>query len=239
MNYLGVTFDFTTTGKVKITMDGYIGELLKGCEDLKGTAPTPAKAEFFHVKPESSDPLLDDKQRDKFHSSTAQLLHLCKRVRPDILTAVAFLTKRVTKPQEEDYNILLGVIQEIRATHDMGMVLEVRGTPTVTAYVDALYGVHPDMKSHTGCLMTLDAGPMYAKSGTQKLNTKSSTEAELVGMSDSGNQIIWTRNLLSALSCNMPPAIMYQDNMYLMSTCLVFSLLLLPFLISCMADRLS
>jgi hypothetical protein len=40
-------------------MEGYIGELLKGCEDLKRTAPTPAKAELFQVKPGSSDPLLD------------------------------------------------------------------------------------------------------------------------------------------------------------------------------------
>ena len=99
LNYLGMTFDFTATGKVKITMEGYIGELLKGCEDLKGTAPTPAKAELFQVKPESSDPLIDNKQREKFHSITAQLRYLSKRVRPDILTAVAFLTKRVTKPQ--------------------------------------------------------------------------------------------------------------------------------------------
>ena len=49
MNYLGMTFDFTATGKVKISMEEYIGELLKGCEDLKGTAPTPAKAELFQV----------------------------------------------------------------------------------------------------------------------------------------------------------------------------------------------
>ena len=95
---------------------------------------------------------------------------MCKRVRPDILTAVAFLTKRVTKPQQEDYNKLLRVIQYIRATHDMGMVLEVRGTPTVTAYVDASYGVHPDMKSHTGCLVTLGAGPIFAKSGSEELH---------------------------------------------------------------------
>ena len=208
-----MTFDFTATGKVKITMEGYIGELLKGCEDLKGTAPTPAKAELFRVKPESSDPLIDNKQREKFHSITAQLLYLCKRVRPDVLTAVAFLTKRVTKPQQGDYDKLPRVIQYIPATQDMGMVLEVRGTPTSTAYVDASYGVHPDMKSHTGCLVTLGAGSIYAKSGTQKLNTKSSTEAELVGMSDSGDQIIWTRNFLSALSYNMPPATIYQDNM--------------------------
>ena len=83
----------------------------------------------------------------------------------------------------------------------------------MTAYVDASYGVHPDMKSNTGCLVTLGAGPIFAKSGTQKLNTKSSTEAELVGMSDLGNQVIWTRNILSALSYDMPLAIIYQDNM--------------------------
>ena len=121
LNYLWMTFDFTATGKVKITVEGYIGELHKGCEDLKGTAPTPAKAELLQVKPGSSEPLLDDKQREKFHSITAQLLYLCKRVRPDILTAVAFLTKRATKPQPEDYNKLLRVIQYIRANHDMGM----------------------------------------------------------------------------------------------------------------------
>jgi hypothetical protein len=194
-----MTFDFTATGKVKITMEGYKGELLKGCEVLKGTAPTPAKAELFQVNPGSSDPLLDDKLREKFHSITARLLYLCKRVRPDILTVVAFLTKRVTKPQQQDYNKLLRVIQYIRATHDMGMVLEVRCTPTVTAYVAASYGV-VDMKSHSGCLVTLGAGPIFAKSGTQKLNTMISTGAELVGMSDSGNQVIWTRNFLSALS---------------------------------------
>lgn len=31
-------------------------------------------------------------------------------------------------------------------------------------------------------------------------------------MSDSENQIIWTRNFLSAMSYNMPPATIYQDN---------------------------
>jgi hypothetical protein len=112
---------------------------------------------------------------------TAQLLYLFKRVRPDILTAVAFLPIRVTKPQQEDYEKLLRVIQYIRATHDMGVVLEVRGTPTVTAHVDASLGVHPDMKSHTGCLVTLGAGPV---------EPASSTGAELAGMSDSGNKII-------------------------------------------------
>ena len=54
----------------------------------------------------------------------------------------------------------------------------------VKAYIDAAYGVHQDSgKSHTGCAVVLgEAGPTFAKSAKQKIVTKSSTEAELVGL---------------------------------------------------------
>ena len=40
-----------------------------------------------------------------------------KRVRPDMLTAIAFPTTRVTKSQKEDFDKRLRVIQYIRAMH--------------------------------------------------------------------------------------------------------------------------
>jgi ribosomal protein L24E len=83
----------------------------------------------------------------------------------------------------------------------------------VIAYVDASYGVHNGKKSHTGCNITLGKGTIYAKSSTQKLNTKSSTEAELVALSAATNQIIWTRNFLLKQGYNIGPAIIYQDNL--------------------------
>jgi len=69
------------------------------------------------------------------------------------------------------------------------------------------------MKSHTGAVIGVGLGPVYAKSSRQKLNTKSSTEAELVGLSDSSGQVIWTRNFLIGQGYNMAPATVYQDNM--------------------------
>ena len=51
--------------------------------------------------------------------------------------------------------------------------------------VDASFAVHNDMKSHTGSIMTLSTGALIAMSTEQKLNTTSSTEAELVGVSGS------------------------------------------------------
>jgi hypothetical protein len=51
--------------------------------------------------------------------------------------------------------------------------------------------VHPNIKSHTGGIMTMGKGAVYGTSTWKKLNTKSSTEAELVGVS----KIICHKNL--------------------------------------------
>jgi hypothetical protein len=83
---------------------------------------------------------------------------------------------------------------------------------TVTAYVDASYGVHRDFKSHTGCMISVTQGPVHVSSRKQGLTTKSSTEAELVGVSDALTQVIWTREFLLAQGYILGPAVVKQDN---------------------------
>ena len=51
-------------------------------------------------------------------------------------------------------------------------------------HVDASFAIHNDMKSHTGATMTMRQGAAFSQSSKEKLNTKSSTEAELVGEDD-------------------------------------------------------
>ena len=207
-----MTFNFETAGQVKITMEGFIKELLEDCKEILGVAPTPAKPDLFTVKPDTSDSLLTTSAREFFHSITAKLLYLSKRARPDILTSVAFLTKRVTKPQMDDLKKLERTIQYVRHTKDLGLTLHIEDPTTVICYVDASYGVHHVMKSHTGSAITLGKGVVYAKSSTQKLTTKSSTEAELVGLSDSANQVLWTRLFLINQGYKDRSAIIFQDN---------------------------
>ena len=94
----------------------------------------------------------------------------------------------------------------------MGIILEGSKNLAVYGYIDASYGIHADLKSHTGCVIGIGKGPVFAKSSTQKLNTKSSCEAELVGLSDSTGMIIWTRNFLIEQGYPMGAATVYQDN---------------------------
>jgi len=60
--------------------------------------------------------------------------------------------------------------------------------------------------------MTLGKGTAYAASSKQKLNTKSSTEAELVAIDDSMAQVLWTRHFLAAQGEHVPTTTIYQDN---------------------------
>ena len=95
----------------------------------------------------------------------------------------------------------------------MPLTLEVDTPVKLIAYIDASYAIHADKKSHTGCIITLGKGAIYGKSSTQKLNTTSSTEAELVAMTEAGHQVLWTRNFLIHQEYQVGPALIYQDNL--------------------------
>ena len=91
----------------------------------------------------------------------------------------------------------------MRGISTLGIILQANNYVCIYAYVDASYGVH----SNLGC------GPVYCKSTAQKINTKSSTEAELVSLSDMTGQVIWTRNFLLGQGYKVTPATIYQNNM--------------------------
>jgi hypothetical protein len=213
LNYIGMTFNYSQIGKVKITMEGFIKDLLETCKDIIGVTTLPADKHLFQITDVKSDPLLPDALREFFHSVVAKLLYLCKRTRPDILTEVSFLTKRVLAPQRDDLRKLESTITYIRGTRTLPLILEVTDPVHVTSYIDASFGVHKDSKSHTGCVITLGKGAIYSKSSTQKLNTISSTEAELVAVTEGAFQVFWTRNFLIEQGYRMSPATMFQDNM--------------------------
>jgi len=71
--------------------------------------------------------------------------------------------------------------------------------------------VHADVKSHTGNIQSLGRGAANTISSKQKLNTKSSTEAELVTADDSVPLTLWTMIFLKEQGCESETTI-YQDN---------------------------
>jgi hypothetical protein len=216
LSYLGMAFDFSADGKVKITMPGYVNDVLDKL-GVRDTVTTPATNKLFDIEQdETLAPLLSAKDAKEFHTVVAKLLYLAKRARPDILTAVVFLTSRVLRPTVEDQGKLARILKYLNGTRAKGIVLEQKHKFPV-AYCDASFGVHYDKKSHTGLFITLGEGPIHVGSSKQKIVVKSSTESELVALSDSASYILWTREFLCAqygrVSETFHPAIIMEDNM--------------------------
>ncbi|MBS1768271.1 MAG: hypothetical protein JSS77_01290 [Acidobacteria bacterium] len=209
IDYLGMDFDYSKPGLVSISMKSLIDQVLNDIPVSKESR-TPANIDLFSV--DESSQQLDKEKKEKFHSIVAKLLYMAKRGRPDILTAVAFLTTRVLNSTEQDWMKLERIIQYLKGTKELKLNLTAENGITINAFVDASFACHPDGKSHTGEMITLGGGAVISKSSKQKLVTRSSTEAELVGLSDATPTILWVKNFVEAQGHKTGSAIIHQDN---------------------------
>ena len=82
----------------------------------------------------------------------------------------------------------------------------------LTWYVDCAFGVHDDYRSHTGGGLTMGKGFAISISRAHKLNTRSSTEGEIVAVDDCLSLIIWAREFMIAQGYNVRRNIILQDN---------------------------
>jgi hypothetical protein len=208
-SFLGMTIHTSDHGPTSICMAGFVSELVNDFAPT-GSVPSPANNQLF--EPGHDDHVMIESERKRFHTVVAKLLYLAKRIRPDILVAVSYLCTRVTVATDRDLDKLNRVLKYLSGTMDQRLTLYAEWPLCVHAYVDASYGVHEDAKSHTGVYLTLGRGAVLGKSNKQKIVTKSSTEAELVAVTDSVGEIVWLRNFLIEQGYEMPPAVLYQDN---------------------------
>ena len=100
----------------------------------------------------------------------------------------------------------------INGTADDKLILRADSLHILKWFVDASFAVHPDFRSHTGIGLTLGKGCPTTKSGKQKLNTRSSTESELVGADDASQMMLWTKFFMEAQGYPIEENILYQDN---------------------------
>jgi hypothetical protein len=104
------------------------------------------------------------------------------------------------------------LLEYIKGTLHYTFTLGADDLKNLRTWVDASYAVHPDMKSHTGGVMSFGTGGLVGKSSKQKLNTKSSTEAELVGASDYLPNTLWVQMFLEKQGYKVETSILEQDN---------------------------
>ena len=185
-DYLGMIFDFSHEGKVTMNMIEYINSIINQFpEEIVAIRTSPAADHLFTVRDKSVSKPLPEEQARAFHHESAQLLFLSARARRDIQPATAFLTTRVRCPDKDDWGKGKRVLGYLKGTLHMPLILSANSLTLSRWWVDAAYAVHDDCRGDTGAGMSLGQGMVMSYSWKQKINTKSSTEAELVGVDDS------------------------------------------------------
>lgn len=209
--FLGMDIVFNEDGTVSIDMQSYIKESFEAFgEDVSRGATSPASKTLFEVDKQSEP--LSIRPKEVFHSIVQKLLYVSHRGRPDIQLTISFLCTRVSRSTVQDWVKLKRLLQYLHNTIELNRVLGADDLSVLRTWVDASYAVHEDMKSHTGGAISMGRGAFMCKATKQKLNTKSSTEAELVGASDYLPSTIWARMFLEAQGYTITTNTFYQDN---------------------------
>ena len=115
--------DFNTPGTLEIDMSDYIQVILQDTPaKLRGASMVPAAKHLFTTHPNA--PKINPQEQEIFHHLTMQLMYLSQRGRPDIRTAVAFLSSRVVNPDQDDYMKLGKVIKYLENTIHLTLRLQ-------------------------------------------------------------------------------------------------------------------
>ena len=177
--HLGMRLDHWIQGGVKINVTEYLSKILEDVpQKHKGHLVMPVANHLFEVGKAAWNLSKDNVQI--FYTIVDKVLFLRKLVWFDILTGVALLTTRVIEPEEDDEKKLSHVLKYLKITRELVLTLESDVSGTVKYWMDGSFVVHHDMKIHIGGSMLMGKCAVYCASIKQKLNTKSSTKAELV-----------------------------------------------------------
>ena len=75
MNYLGMSLNFSIAKEVRITMQGYLEEVLS-LANTNGVAESPATDGLFELRPDAV--LVNEDKRSKFHTGVAMMSYLAR-----------------------------------------------------------------------------------------------------------------------------------------------------------------
>ena len=209
-DYLAMDLNFSEKGVLQVDMRTYVKTMIKDFSGKVGKSSVPWTENLFKVDDTAKD--LGPTRRKEFHTFVTKGMFIAKRARQDILPAITFLSTRTKQPNEGDWRKLVKLLSYLNKTQELVVRLEADDSQMVNWHIDASFAVHKDYRSHTGGTMTLGRGVITSISSKQKVNTRSSTEAELVSVDDVIAKILWAKLFLEAQGFKVKLNIVHRDN---------------------------
>ena len=110
---------------------------------------------------------------------------------------------RVKNPDEDDWGKLKRVIKHLNGTKYLKLRLTVEDLGMLKWYIDGSHNVHWDNKGHGGAVFMMGKGAVLSYSSKLKLNTRNSTETELVTADMFMQEMLWSLYFIQAQGYEM------------------------------------
>jgi hypothetical protein len=214
LSYLGMTIDLQVEGYAKISSLMYIETLMTKYEVI-GIEKYPSDANLLTIN--ESERLSGD-EFEIYRSCVMSIMYLAKRVRPDLLFVVNFLAKRIHCSTKDDNEKLMHNLRYINGTKTMGINFNAVTCEDgvkrliVKVYIDAAYALHENFKSHSGLVVMVSQGCIKAISTSQDTVCKSPCEAEIIALSDHGDEYQHAEEFIKDLLIDQYKVIIMEDN---------------------------
>lgn len=145
------------------------------------------------------------------------LLYVALNTRPDIAASISILAQKVSKPTEYDWNELKRMVRYLKGTSFYQLKMGSKDQEkenSLIGYADANWAEgRCDRKSNGGYLFKLNGATISWRSKKQDCVALSSTEAELISITDAAKEAIWLRRLLQELHQQINgPTLIFEDN---------------------------
>ena len=218
VSFLGMSIQMLEGWRYFVSQPGYTQAIIEAFGyERKRSSPLPS--DFNSRKPTGDDAVpITAEEQSQYRKQVMSIAWLV-RTRIDIALAVAHKQTRCVGALKVDLRDLDHIMGYLASTPSKGIIIHCTNLQ-LCLYVDVGHATHPDMKSHTGSLVTCgeygkDSGvaPIMWSSNKQKVVTLSSTSAELVGVSDKFDKLQTAHDLFQFLKIKqVQPYKVFQDN---------------------------
>jgi len=100
----------------------------------------------------------------------------------------------------------------IRGTRTLPLILSANGSGILKWWIHSAFAIHPNMRGHSGGCFSLGRRFSIMGCTKQKLNTRTSTDTEVVGVDDYMPAVCWTRYFMDGQGYQINNNVVFQDN---------------------------
>ena len=211
-SFLGLEITRRKTG-IHLRESVYVEQICRRFADrtLPKHRATPMRVE----RADEGSAELERRGASEFRSVLGALMYLAHMVRPDISYAVNHLARNMSVPTEADDVELNRVLAYVADTPRAGVWYPRSADLVLRVYADADHAAAPMRKSHTGIVWRLaeNGGAVDWVSARQRTVTRSSTEAEIMALSEADRRTTTLRRLLAEIGVQQQHATkIFEDN---------------------------